>query len=448
MSKNKIILTFAIAFALTFTGVQSLATTTGVVNTETVKMRSEASTESKIVMLVSQDDKVEIIEKSGDWYKVKFDGNTGYIYAEYVTTDDDKTENTNSTQSTNTQDDTNTTQTENNNVNTNNNTEVQNTTENSEENIISINSQVLVVDDTEVKLVPLINSSVIGTVKANTAVTVVEYVNGWYCIISSDLEGWVRKEKLDSIKNAQPEQTESTTETENDSSEEETQTETTKYVSTEKVNIRKKASTDSDIIKSITKNTKVTVIGTEKGWSKVKVDGEEGYISSEYLSDSKVKEENTNSTKNTTSNTTNKTTDRSLETSRTEEIENTSNNGADVVSYSKTFLGTRYVLGGASPRAGFDCSGFTMYIYKKYGVSLAHSARAQATVGTKVEKSNLQPGDLVLFKGETGSSIGHVGIYIGANQFIHASNPSDGVKITSLSTSYYSSRYVTARRVL
>ena len=88
-----------------------------------------------------------------------------------------------------------------------------------------------------------------------------------------------------------------------------------------------------------------------------------------------------------------------------------------------------------------------MYVYGKYGVNLAHSARAQASVGTAVDRANLEAGDLVLFKGATGNSIGHVGIYIGENNFIHASNPSDGVKITSMSTSYYKSRYVTSRRV-
>ena len=166
------------------------------------------------------------------------------------------------------------------------------------------------------------------------------------------------------------------------------------------------------------------------------------YILSELLSSDKVKESTNNTTKdkNTTS-TKNNVTNRGEEVDRSQ-----SANSGNVVSYASSFLGTRYILGGASP-SGFDCSGFTMYVYGKYGVNLTHSARAQSSVGTAVDRANLQAGDLVLFKGATGNSIGHVGIYIGGNNFIHASNPSDGVKITSMSTSYYQTRYVTSRRV-
>ena len=332
---------------------------------------------------------------------------------------------------------------------------MQNVEENVGEKIIGTNSQVLVIEDTDIKLVPLINSSSMGTLKSNTAITVIEYVNGWYYIMSSDnIQGWVRKEKLDYLKTTTSQQNQNSTseEEKTDNKEEETkkqeeaeknETEATKYISTDIVNVRKKASKDSEIIKKLVKNAKVTVVSTSNGWSKIKINGTEGYISSQYLSDTQVEEGTLSG--NTTSNT-NKTTNRSLETSRTEIITN-SNTGENVVAYARTFLGSKYVLGGVGPNS-FDCSGFTAYVYKKFGISLAHSASAQANVGTKVEKANLQLGDLVLFKGATGNGIGHVGIYIGGNQFIHASNPTDGVKITSLSTSYYATRYVTARRLM
>ena len=95
MYKNKIIISATIAIALVFSGIQCLAASTGTINTETVKMRAKASTESNVITLVSQDEKVEIIEKSEDWYKVNYDGKTGYIYAKYVTAKED----TNSTES-------------------------------------------------------------------------------------------------------------------------------------------------------------------------------------------------------------------------------------------------------------------------------------------------------------------------------------------------------------
>lgn len=90
-----------------------------------------------------------------------------------------------------------------------------------------------------------------------------------------------------------------------------------------------------------------------------------------------------------------------------------------------------------------------MYIYKQFGVSLPHSATAQSKIGTKVEKANLQPGDMVFFSDyKTGKGIGHCGIYIGDNEFIHASTEKTGVIKSSLNSTSYLRRYVTATRVL
>ena len=101
-----------------------------------------------------------------------------------------------------------------------------------------------------------------------------------------------------------------------------------------------------------------------------------------------------------------------------------------------------------SPETGFDCSGFTQYVYKHFGISLYRSSKDQIKNGVAVEKSDLQLGDLVIFNDEGNKAIGHVGIYIGGGDFIHASNPKDGVKITTLLSGYYKIRYVGARRVV
>ncbi|HEY7197505.1 MAG TPA: NlpC/P60 family protein [Gaiellaceae bacterium] len=106
------------------------------------------------------------------------------------------------------------------------------------------------------------------------------------------------------------------------------------------------------------------------------------------------------------------------------------------------YLGTPYVWGGASP-GGFDCSGFVMYVYSQLGVSVPHNAAMQYnTVGTYVPRDQLEPGDLVFFDG-----LGHVGIYIGGDQFIHSPHTGDVVKISSLSDSWYAATYVGAKRV-
>ena len=108
-----------------------------------------------------------------------------------------------------------------------------------------------------------------------------------------------------------------------------------------------------------------------------------------------------------------------------------------VVGIAMRYLGTPYVWGGASP-SGFDCSGFTMYVYAQMGVSLPHSSYAQYGMGVAVSQSDLQPGDLVFFYG-----LGHVGIYIGGGNYIHAPHTGDVVKISSISGGY-----VGARRIL
>ena len=101
--------------------------------------------------------------------------------------------------------------------------------------------------------------------------------------------------------------------------------------------------------------------------------------------------------------------------------------------------GAYYAHGGAGP-SGFDCSGFTMYVYAQVGISLPHNAAMQYGMGSPVGREFLQPGDLVFFNG-----LGHVGLYIGGGQFIHAPHTGDVVKISSL-TGWYASTYVGARR--
>ena len=111
-----------------------------------------------------------------------------------------------------------------------------------------------------------------------------------------------------------------------------------------------------------------------------------------------------------------------------------------VVGIAMQYLGIPYVYGGSSP-SGFDCSGFVMYVYSKVGVSLPHNAAAQYGHGTPVDRSQLQPGDLVFFNG-----LGHNGIYIGGGSFIHSPHTGDVVKISSLS-GWYDSTWVGARRL-
>jgi cell wall-associated NlpC family hydrolase len=112
-----------------------------------------------------------------------------------------------------------------------------------------------------------------------------------------------------------------------------------------------------------------------------------------------------------------------------------------VVGIAMQFLGVPYVWGGASP-SGFDCSGLVMYVYAQVGVSLPHYTGAQWAMGVPVAYSDLQPGDLVFFDG-----LGHVGLYIGGGEFIHAPHTGDVVRIDSLSEGWYAATYDGARRI-
>jgi peptidoglycan DL-endopeptidase CwlO len=119
---------------------------------------------------------------------------------------------------------------------------------------------------------------------------------------------------------------------------------------------------------------------------------------------------------------------------------NPAGHAGGVVGIAMRYLGVPYVWGGASP-SGFDCSGFSMYVFAQVGISLPHNAAMQYGMGSPVGRQFLQPGDLVFFNG-----LGHMGIYIGGNQMIHAPHTGDVVKISSL-TGWYASTYVGARRL-
>ena len=216
--------------------------------------------------------------------------------------------------------------------------------------------------------------------------------------------------------------------------------------------MRKEANQTSEIIKTLTQNTSVEVYSEENGWSKVKVNGEEGYISTSLLSDSKVE---VTEVRTTSTNTTN-TTSRSSTKARAKQSDNASETsantaastgkGSTVVGTARKYLGSSYVYGASGP-SSFDCSGFTSYVFKLHGVGLSRTAQGQYSNGTSVSRSDLQPGDLVMF-GSSASSINHVGIYIGGGQIIHAANPSKGVTTDSITSGYYNNKYVGARRVM
>ncbi|MCE5323994.1 NlpC/P60 family protein [bacterium] len=129
----------------------------------------------------------------------------------------------------------------------------------------------------------------------------------------------------------------------------------------------------------------------------------------------------------------------------TTETANSAPANSNLIQTALACRGSRYVRGGTS-RGGFDCSGFTRYVFAKYGISLPHSSAAQSRLGTGVSRDSLKSGDLVFFQTYR-RGISHVGIYIGNGQFVHAATYGRGVRVDSLNSGYYSGRYRCARRV-
>ncbi|MBP3708390.1 MAG: C40 family peptidase [Clostridia bacterium] len=450
--------------------------TTGTVVTSDLRLRKEESTSSEVLDLLDENDKVEIISENGDWYKVKANGKVGYVSKEYIKLKDENNQNTENTNTENKNEteektdenseekNTSTENTSTENTSAENITEENTNKENTkEEHKQEVPSKYKFATDVQLKVMPVINGIVINSTNADEEYDVVSSAGVWSYVKSGNKAGWVLTEKLTAVSTEKAEETkpeekqeekkeENQQEEQNqEKKEEEKKSEEpadtkyssakTYYVKGTSVNARSKASKDSEVVKVLNTNNSVKVTGENGSWYVVEINGEKAYISKSLLSKEKV--EVTSRSSNSLSESNNQ-----QPAAQAPEQPVASNpSGAAIVQYAKTFLGYRYVYGTAGPNT-FDCSGFVQYVYKHFGYSLSRSSGTQANDGVAVSKSNLQPGDVLIFRDTSNSRIGHVGIYIGDGQFIHASNSRTGVIISSLSTNAYQKRYVGARRIL
>jgi cell wall-associated NlpC family hydrolase len=139
---------------------------------------------------------------------------------------------------------------------------------------------------------------------------------------------------------------------------------------------------------------------------------------------------------------------REKDKNKSKKNQRTSGNGRAVVRVAKKYKGAKYKWGGASPK-GFDCSGFTWYVYQKAtGLDISRGVKAQWKRGRSVKKSKWKPGDVVFFKNTFENGLSHNGIYLGGDEFIHAENERTGVVISSLKSDYYRRHYAGARRLV
>ncbi|MCG8542113.1 MAG: SH3 domain-containing protein [Clostridia bacterium] len=332
---------------------------------------------------------------------------------------------------------------------------------------------VIIGSDVNIRKTASIKSEVVNQTSLGETVEILSHERNWYLInTSSGAKGWIlndlvaANEEKDPIKKG--------------------------IITTDKLNIRKEPTTNSNILNTFPKGREVTIIGIQESWYQIAIgESEKGWIYSQYVkikpnysrgnitgTNVNLRKENSIHSgildklnpefdihiKNYSNGWYNILTHKGqegwvnkdfLRVSLGNNIENTVSRSTNrralkIVQEAKKLLGIPYRYGGNGP-SSFDCSGFTSYVFKRYGIKLPRTSRSQAKVGIKVSRSKLQIGDMVFFdtSGAYNGVITHVGIYIGNGQFIHSSSGKRAKKvvISPLNTGYYNGKFVTARRV-
>lgn len=344
----------------------------GIVDGNAVRLRTEPSSDSKIITLLEKGSVGEVNDVTDGWYNITIGKYTGWISSDYFKAE----------------------------------AVVTSTTEELSSELKNIVVDTAVVN---IRKEPTTESAVLGQTTKGQLLTVVSQVatgnEVWYKIeLAEKSYGYIREDLI---------------------TEDISKINGSGQINASVVNFREEASTDSKAICQISKDAIITITGIEGDWYKAKYNNKDGYVHSEYV--------------------------KILVSGVTSRSSTSLSKAQKVVQYAKDNLGKKYVWGATGPNS-FDCSGLMQYIYKKVGINLNRVSRDQATQGVAVSRSNLQPGDLLFFRGINSSSsstyISHVGIYIGNGEFIHASNPTRGVVQDSLNEKYYSTHFVKARRII
>lgn len=427
---------------------------TGTVNAMYVRFRSGPSHDSSILGEYNKGKPVVITGTSGQWTAVSIDGQAGYIFSQYISTGNDAV--VSESQSENEENGSGSISFGGGYVET--------TPEPTPAPVVTPEPSVAPVvtpapaegtaetpvvtpaveqkpgyitgDDVRFRTGPSTGYTIIGSYNKGQELTILGTVNDWTACTINGTDGYVFSqyvaERSDTPSSEAPvEQPQTPAEQPQAPAEQKDG-----YINGNNVRFRSEPSMAGGIITELYFGNAVTITGTTGDWTAVIYDGQSGYVYTQYVKEGSfapvAPSEPTESTESGTGG--------SVET------EQKVITGADIANYACQFVGYNYCWGGTSPSTGFDCSGLVYYTYKQFGYTLNRVAQDQSQNGVHVDASALQPGDILCFY--SGSNyIGHSGIYIGDNKFVHAANSTTGVIISELS-GYYSTRGFEARRIL
>lgn len=464
-NKKKISLILGVTLLGTIGASITLAKT-GTVTTETIRMRAKPSTDSKIVEMANQGEKIEILGEENGWYKVSYKNKEGYMSKEYLKENAEKTTSSPTATPTATPSTTPSTTpaaSETPKPSTTPEAPVQSetpvpsqtpestpATPVAEKKLGNVTNRA-----TDTYLTPNFSSVKISKIEQGKTVAILKTMGNWSKITIENKEAWIPNSIL-MVEVANGQQQTIPTSTVPETTPEPTKEPDTQQTNANNINkagyissngasnMRSAPSTNSETIQSLPRHTVVTVISEENNWYKISYNGKEGYVSKPLVTigeppaDVSSRGADISKVSNQT-----QVEPQTTQTSASAPASSTGN----AVSIAQSYVGSKYVSGGSSPSSGFDCSGFTQYVYGQCGKTLSRTSSSQANSGTSISKSELQPGDLLLFHYYGSSTIDHVGIYVGNGQFIHAANAKRGVVYDTIESGYYAQNYVGARRL-
>lgn len=266
--------------------------------------------------------------------------------------------------------------------------------------------------------------SIIGTLDSGTRITIKDSSNPWISVIANGISGYVYSDFVHELST----ESQAGSQAFNNGYSASLNAEGAFYqvvdgfITGSNVRLRESPSMSGNILTELNFGNSVKITGLSGDWVRVIYNGQEGFVSSSFVTEGVF--EPAPSLSQTTS----------------------SNNGTDIAAFALNLVGSPYKWGGSSPATGFDCSGFVQYVFNQFGISVSRTSNDMREDGVHVDPSDLQPGDIICFYSGN-NYVGHVGIYVGDDAFVHAANSAVGVVTTPLSSQYYSSRGYEIRRM-